>query len=62
MKPINEKFENPETDDFDEIEFVASSSECTGLTPSAVLDEDEADAYAQLYAVHKQKPIPEKRR
>lgn len=38
-------------------EFVASATECTGLSPAAVLDEQQADAYAQLYSVHKQKPV-----
>ncbi|MBQ3201199.1 MAG: hypothetical protein IJB22_04680 [Clostridia bacterium] len=30
----------------------ASSTECTGLTPSAVLDEEESLAYGELYAIH----------
>lgn len=37
-------------------EFVASATECTGLSPAAVLSEQEADAYAQLYSVHRQLP------
>ncbi|MBS5880686.1 MAG: hypothetical protein KIC63_11225 [Clostridium sp.] len=30
----------------------ASATECTGLTPSAVLDDDESYAYGALYAIH----------
>lgn len=30
----------------------ASSTECTGLTPSAVLNEEESTAYGELYAIH----------
>lgn len=30
---------------------VASATECTGLTPSAVLDEGESDAYSEIYPV-----------
>ena len=37
-------------------EFVASATECTGLSPSAVLSEQEADEYARLYSVHRQRP------
>ena len=41
---------------FDMPEFVASATECTGLSPSAVLSEQEADEYARLYSVHRQRP------
>ncbi|MDR1570860.1 MAG: hypothetical protein LBS72_10320 [Oscillospiraceae bacterium] len=47
-------FYNPET--------VASSTECTGLIPGAVQDEAQAEAYAALCAVHKQKPANNKRK
>ena len=30
----------------------ASATECTGLTPSAVLDDDESLNYGALYAIH----------
>lgn len=41
---------------FGQAEFVASATECTGLSPAAVLSEQEADAYARLYSVHRQLP------
>lgn len=40
-----------------EVEDLASATECTGLTPAAVRTEDEADNYAELYAIHQQKPV-----
>lgn len=45
---------------FGKAECVASATECTGLSPAAVRDEPEAQAYAQLYGVHTQ--LPEKGR
>jgi len=33
---------------------LSSATDCTGLIPSAVLDEDEAQAYGELYAIHRQ--------
>lgn len=30
----------------------ASATECTGLVPSAVLDDEESLAYGALYAIH----------
>ena len=33
-------------------EYVASMMECTGLVPSAVIDEAEAKAYGELYSIH----------
>ena len=41
---------------FYDTEKVASTMDCTGLIPSAVTEEDEAQAYAELYAVHPVKP------
>jgi len=38
-----------------EPEDLASASECTGLTPAAIQTPDEADNYAELYAIHEQK-------
>lgn len=37
---------------------VASATECTGLTPSLPLNEDEDESYASLYATHDQ-PVTE---
>ena len=34
----------------------ASATECTGLVPAGVQSPDEAENYAQLYAIHEQKP------
>ncbi|MBP3647462.1 MAG: hypothetical protein J6K55_13680 [Clostridia bacterium] len=39
-----------------EVEELASATECTGLTPAAVQSEEEGEAYAELYAIHNQKP------
>ncbi len=39
-----------------EVEELASATECTGLTPAAVQTPSEAENYAQLYAIHMQKP------
>lgn len=35
-----------------DIERVASSTECTGIAPAPILDEDTAETYAELYAIH----------
>ena len=37
-----------------DVESLSSVTECTGLTPSAVLSEGEAEDYARLYAIHRQ--------
>ena len=31
---------------------LASMSECTGLIPSAIEDEEQANAYGELYGIH----------
>lgn len=57
MKQTPDAPRTPEqTDPFYDIEKIASSTECTGLTPAAVLSEEEAEAYAELYAIHRQRP------
>lgn len=38
-----------------DVESLSSVTECTGLTPSAVLTEGQAEDYARLYAIHRQK-------
>lgn len=38
-----------------EPEDLASASECTGLTPSAIQTPEEAENYAELYDIHEQK-------
>ena len=37
-------------------ENIASGTECTGLIPAAVENEEEAKAYEELYKIHKPKP------
>ena len=37
-------------------ESIVSATECTGLTPSSPLDESQAMAYQQLYAISPQQP------
>lgn len=40
-------------DSFEETEFVASATECTGLFPALPVDDPEAEEdMARLYAVH----------
>ena len=39
-----------------EVEDLASATECTGLVPAAVQCEEEGENYAELYAIHEQKP------
>lgn len=43
-------------DPFYDIEKIASATECTGLMPAQVESEEEAENYAQLYAIHPVKP------
>ncbi|MDD3336061.1 MAG: hypothetical protein PHI98_11165 [Eubacteriales bacterium] len=38
-----------------EVENLSSVTECTGLTPSAILSDSEAENYAELYAIHEQR-------
>jgi len=38
-----------------EQENLASATECTGLVPSAIQTDEEAEDYAGLYAIHLQK-------
>ena len=39
-----------------EVAELASATECTGLIPSAVRTAGQAHSYAELYAIHEQKP------
>ncbi|MBQ2957838.1 MAG: hypothetical protein IJE08_15435 [Clostridia bacterium] len=43
--------------DYYNLERPVSNTDMTGLIPAAVEDEEEADAYEELYPVHRQKPI-----
>ncbi|MBQ2699535.1 MAG: hypothetical protein IJF65_00080 [Clostridia bacterium] len=43
-------------DPFYDIENIASATECTGLIPAQVEDEEQVENYARLYAVHPVKP------
>ncbi len=52
MPPKPKKWEEPSYD----LEKVASITDCTGLIPSALKDEEEADSYRDLYSIHKQIP------
>ncbi|MBR6571592.1 MAG: hypothetical protein IKK75_14175 [Clostridia bacterium] len=38
-----------------DVENLASATECTGLVPSAIQTSEEAEDYANLYAIHLQK-------
>ena len=39
-----------------EVENLASATECTGLVPAGVQTPEEGENYAELYAIHEQKP------
>ena len=49
---MREKISTPIRD----VEELASATECTGLVPAAIQTPEEAENYAQLYAIHTQKP------
>lgn len=51
--------EKQEADTFYDISNMASMSECTGLIPAAVENEEESAAYGELYAIHKPEPVSE---
>ena len=40
-----------------DIEKAVSTTDQTGLIPAALEDEDQADAYEELYPIHRQKPV-----
>ena len=46
-------------DTFYQRQNVASTTDCTGLTPTAVLDEEESESYGELYAIHPPQPDKE---
>lgn len=48
--------EENKTDDTFDINNMASMCECTGLIPSGIADEEEAENYGELYGIHKPKP------
>lgn len=39
-----------------DVEDLASATECTGLIPAGLQTPEEGENYAQLYAIHEQKP------
>ena len=47
----NTKF-NESEDPFYNISKVSSTNECTGLVPAGIVDEEESEAYGELYAIH----------
>lgn len=49
----NEKLKNPPARDLNDL---ASSNDCTGLTPSAVKSEIEAESYDDMMPIPKPKP------
>lgn len=48
-----------EHDPFAHLDFVASSSDCTGLVPTPPCNEEEAESYAQLHNIPKPQNDPE---
>ena len=47
----NTKFMESE-DPFYNISKVSSTTECTGLVPAGIVDDEESEAYGELYAIH----------
>ena len=45
------KFEESE-DPFYDITKVSSTTECTGLVPSGIIEDAQAEAYGELYSIH----------
>ncbi len=52
---MSEFHQNEKDQPIRDVQDLASATECTGLIPAAVEDESEADQYARLYAIHRQK-------
>ncbi len=50
-----------EKDTFFDVEEVASGTECTGLMPTMVYTEDEAENLSQLEGIHPIKPQGKKK-
>ena len=46
----------------DEPEFIVSNTEQTGLIPALPEDEDESEAYEELYPIHRQRENVRSRR
>lgn len=45
-------FSEESEDPFYEMMTTASTTECTGLVPSGVIDEGESESYGELYSIH----------
>lgn len=56
MKQTGKQSREPLQTPIRDIEMLASATECTGLTPAAVQSPEEGESYAELYAIHQQKP------
>lgn len=52
---IKQQERNPSDPLVWDVEKLASVTECTGLVPAAIQTPEEAEDYAQLYAIHMQK-------
>ena len=46
----SKKLVDPEENIFND-NIVSSATECTGLTPSSILNEDEVDSYMEIYNI-----------
>lgn len=56
MKQNDHHSRSPQEPPVRDIEMLASATECTGLTPAAIQTPEEGENYAELYAIHQQKP------
>ena len=50
------KLQKLKRDPFYDQRPTASATECTGLTPRLPQNDSEAESYADLYSLHRQKP------
>lgn len=48
--------ESKKPDPFYDRQTTTSAMECTGLIPAGLEDENEAEAYGDLYSIHRQSP------
>lgn len=53
---MNERHDEKNVPLMVDVEQLASATECTGLVPAAIQTPQEGQDYAELYAIHQQKP------
>lgn len=58
MQPSDNKQDRLPNPPLADMEVLATATECTGLIPAAVENQEEAETYARMMAVHPTKPNP----